>query len=64
MDVQALANRVRSEFIEMPGLKLTLSQASRLWGLDRATCQQIIDALVESAFLRCTVGGTIVRAAD
>lgn len=62
MDFHALANRVQSEFIEMPGLKLTLSQASRLWNLDTATCQQVIDALVESAFLRWTVGGTIVRA--
>jgi len=61
MDLHAITNRVRSEFIEMPGLQLTLSQASRLWSLDTATCQQVISALVESAFLRWTVSGTVVR---
>ena len=26
--------RVRAEFLEMPGLKLTVQQAQRLWGVD------------------------------
>jgi len=58
----SLVDRIRSEFIEMPGLQLTIAQASRLWGLEPAACRQVIDNLVETAFLRWTPGGTIVRA--
>jgi hypothetical protein len=61
MERGALVNRVRSEFNEMPGLQLTLSQASRLWGLETATCSDVIDALVDAAFLRWTSKGTVVR---
>jgi hypothetical protein len=35
----------------MPGLRLTVAQAQRLFGLDAATCEQVIDALVNAAFL-------------
>jgi hypothetical protein len=27
--------RVKGEYLEMPGLRLTPAQAQRLWGLDR-----------------------------
>ena len=37
MNVDTVADRVRAEFVEMPGLTLTVRQASRLFGLDR-TC--------------------------
>lgn len=29
----ALTERIRGEFLEMPGLKLTTAQACRLWNL-------------------------------
>lgn len=60
----AVVERIRGEFREMPGLQLTIAQASRLWGLEPATCRQVIDNLVEVAFLRWTPSGTIVRAGD
>lgn len=53
--------RVRSEFIEMPGLQLTVAEASRLWGLEQPACRDLIDALVATAFLRWTPRGTVVR---
>jgi hypothetical protein len=59
---QPIVDRVRSEFIEMPGLQLTLPQAARLWGMDATACRHVIDALVEASFLRWTPGGTVVRA--
>ena len=62
MEFHRLVHRVRSEFIEMPGLNLTLPQAARLWGLDHDASRQVIDALVEGAFLRWTPNGTVVRA--
>ena len=62
MENQKLVQRVQSEFLEMPGLHLTPAQAARLWHLDSALCQQIIDCLVGSSFLRWTSSGAIVRA--
>ena len=62
MDIQTLVQRVRSEFLEMPGLRLTPAQAARLWHVDSTLCQQIIEALVGSSFLRWTSAGAIVRA--
>jgi len=46
-----LVGRIRSEFLEMPGLRLTVLQASRLWGLDEQSCRQVIEILVGSSFL-------------
>jgi hypothetical protein len=62
MESATLVERVRGEFIEMPGLQLTMAQAARLWGLDITACRNVVDVLVESAFLRWTDGGKIVRA--
>jgi hypothetical protein len=47
-----LLNRVRSEFIEMPGLRLKVEQAQRLWNLDRTSCEVLLRSLVEANFLR------------
>lgn len=62
MPPPSLIERVRGEFNEMPGLQLTMAQAARLWGLEVTACRHVIDVLVESAFLRWTPGGKIVRA--
>ena len=49
-----LLQRVRGEFLEMPGLRLTFQQARRLWGLDEETCACLLDILVAGGFLvRC-----------
>ena len=49
--IRELLQRVRGEYLEMPGLRLTTEQARRLWSLDLRTCHSILDALVESKFL-------------
>jgi hypothetical protein len=59
-----LVERVRSEFMEMPGLRLTPAQAARLWGLDAGVCDSVIDVLVADTFLRRTDGGAVVRAQE
>lgn len=46
-----LLKRVRSEFVEMPGLRLRIDQAQRLWNLDRALCESIFRTLVDAKFL-------------
>ena len=56
-----LLNRVRSEFIEMPGLRLRIDQAQRLWNLDRAMCESVLRSLVEAKFLRCFENDLYVR---
>jgi hypothetical protein len=53
--------RVRGEYIEMPGLRLTSAQAQRLWGLDRAACDALLGALVDAKFLFRTRDGAFVR---
>jgi hypothetical protein len=53
--------RVKGEFLEMPGLKLTASQAQRLWGLDRESCEALLGALVDANFLARTPEGAFVR---
>jgi hypothetical protein len=58
-----IMERIRGEYLEMPGLQLTLPQAQKLWGLDAKDCRHVIDALVEASFLRWTPSGTLVRAA-
>jgi hypothetical protein len=59
-----LVGRIRSEFLEMPGLRLTVPQASRLWGLDEGSCRKIIDVLIGASFLRWTTAGTVARTND
>ena len=48
---RALCQRVHGEYGEMPGLRLTLAQASRLFNLDMTHCSQVLDALVTQGAL-------------
>ncbi|MGE0464607.1 MAG: hypothetical protein AB7Q16_24835 [Vicinamibacterales bacterium] len=57
---QAVA-RVRSEFLEMPGLCLTFEQARRLWGFDDSDCAEVLRHLVSEGFLRFTARGAYLR---
>ena len=41
----SLRSRIAGEYREMPGLGLTLAQAARLWGLDRATTERVLESL-------------------
>jgi len=60
-EFHGVVERVRGEFMEMPGLRLTVSQAARLWSLDAPICRHVIDTLVKLDFLRWTTTGTIAR---
>jgi len=53
--------RVRGEFLEMPGMRLTEAQAGRLWNLDAASCRAVLTALVDSRFLFTTGDGAFMR---
>jgi Fic family protein len=57
---EELVHRIRGEFLEMPGLRLTLAQACRLWQLDDATCEAALNVLIEQHFLRKSGRGYVV----
>jgi hypothetical protein len=59
-----LVVRISAEYLEMPGLRLTLAQALRLWGLDEPTCSAALQTLLESKFLSRRIDGTYARATD
>ncbi len=61
MNFATVADRVRSDFDEMPGLELTLGQAVRLWNLGADDCRYVLDALVDAGFLRWTANRIISR---
>jgi hypothetical protein len=58
--LESLTSRVRGEYLEMPGLRLTLSQASRLWQMDLATCESVLLRLVSGGFLVQTEEGVFM----
>ena len=45
----------------MPGMELTMAQASRLWNLGLDDCRFVLDSLVDAGFLRWTPRRTIIR---
>jgi hypothetical protein len=53
---------IRAEYLEVPGLCLTKSQAQRLWGLDPVTSEALLAALIDAKFLRRTRQDAYVRA--
>jgi hypothetical protein len=59
-----LLRRVRAEFIEMPGLRVTRAQARRLWALDETLCEIVLAALVDARFLVESRNASFMRAAS
>ena len=49
--VTQILQRIRSEYLEMPGLTLKPEQVQRLCGVDSAACESVLETLVESGFL-------------
>ena len=43
--------RLRSEFLDMPGLTITVAQAARLAGVRAARAAEILDLLADEGFL-------------
>lgn len=53
--------RIAMEFIEMPDLKVTSSQARKLWNLPLEMCEQALTGLVLQGFLIRTADGAFLR---
>ncbi len=60
--LRALELRIRGEYREMPGMRLRLEQAMRLWSIDGLTCRQALDDLVQEGFLQRDETGRYARA--
>ena len=54
-------SRIRAEYTEMPGMRLTAAQVQRLSGVDISTCQRVLNDLVRAKFLRARPDGTYAR---
>ena len=59
-----LVTRIKSEYVEMPGLWLTPEQGARLWALERSQCEELLVALVRQQFLTVRADGKYGRVAD
>jgi hypothetical protein len=50
-----LGERVCAEYLDMPGLIISVRQGCRLWSADAAAVQEVLDELVHDGFL-CHAG--------
>ena len=58
--IEALG-RIQMEYVEMPGLQLTVAQARRLCNLPDDVCEAALNALTRSGFLRQLRDGSFLR---
>jgi hypothetical protein len=56
-----LVQRIRAEYLEMPGIALRPEQVQRLCGVESTVCQSVLEALVESGFLSRRADGAYGR---
>jgi hypothetical protein len=56
-----VVERIRAEYIEQPGLRLTEAQACRLWRLDEGTTRHALTALTGAFFLQRSEDGRYAR---
>lgn len=62
--IDDVVNRLRAEFLEMPGLRLTGAQLQRLCGVEKTLCQLGLDSLVEAKFLYMKSDGVYARTTE
>ena len=59
-----MLQRIRAEYLEMPGMRLTAPQVQRLCSIEPTVCQWALDALIDAKFLRVTQGGQYCRVTE
>lgn len=50
-DLTRFVERIRGEFAEDPGLRMTLRQAARFWTIEETVCARVLDGLVTTGYL-------------
>ena len=63
-NIERTLERLRAEFLEMPGLRLTVNQAQRFCGVDQTICKAVLDALVDAKFLCVRSDGAYRRVSE
>ena len=56
-----IVERLRAEYLEMPGLRLTAAQVTRLCGIEPGECLAVLSELVTERFLVRNRDGTYAR---
>jgi hypothetical protein len=59
-----LLTRIRAEYQEVPGLRLTSAQVQRLCGVEQALCRMALKVLVDEKFLCVKSDGHYARPTD
>ena len=59
-EISDAVDRLKGTFLEMPGTKLTVQQASRLCGLDTSACGIVLEVLRDAGFLTTRPDGTFM----
>jgi nucleotide-binding universal stress UspA family protein len=61
MSVTELIERIRAEYVAGPGLRLTETEAQRMWATDAATCAAAFGALERAGYLKYISNGRYAR---
>ena len=67
MDLLTLKNveqRLLREYLDLPGLSLSLAQTARLLRVDASTCQLVLNHLVDAQYLAYGESGMYMRGAS
>ena len=64
LKLEIIARRLLREYLEMPGLSLSLAQSTRLLSADMPTCRRVLDSLINAGCLTRTAAGTYTRNAS
>jgi len=64
MTTKQAFDRLRAEYLEMPGMQLTPAQAQRLCGIGPDACGTVLREMVDAGFLYVRQNGTYARITD
>ncbi len=64
MTTKQVFERLRAEYLEMPGMQLTAAQVQRLCGVGPDACLTVLKAMVDADFLYVRPDGTYARLTD
>ena len=57
-------DRIRAEYLEVPGIALTAAQVQRLSGVHISICALVLEDLVRAQFLHKGLDGSYARGSD
>jgi hypothetical protein len=63
LTLKSVEQRFLREYLDLPGLSLSLAQAARLLRVDASTCQVVLNNLVDAQYLAYGESGMYVRGA-